>query len=244
MCKDQVLLQIGENCNGDGWTVGADVREGSREQKMCLRIVQTLLRREGNDWGWATFGSATDKKDPRIDRESATNTGTDRRLTLNWLRRNWALARTRRTPSSAMIWLSGRSASYLCCTSLQASRKQNGWKLLETSLPCVTRIDCFCKISSREMTPGATSSIRNQNCNRWLVVHQSPRDQKRVVCKNPRNLFLQVKPLMPHFTRQFWTDCYSVSGRYGQSCTGLENGCCSTIMPLHTVSANFWLRRW
>ena len=50
------------------------------------------------------------------------------------------------------------------------------------------------------------------------------------------NLFLQVKPLMHHFTRQFWTNCFSVSGGFGQSCTGLENGCCSTIMP-HAYSA-------
>ena len=61
-----------------------------------------------------------------------------------------------------------------------------------------------------------------------------------------RNLFLQVKPLMLHFSRQFWTDCKSVSGRFGQSYTGLENGCCSIIMTLHTVWSvciNSWLRR-
>ena len=34
--------------------------------------------------------------------------------------------------SSAMIWVSGRSAPGLCRTSLQTSRRQNGWKLLET----------------------------------------------------------------------------------------------------------------
>ena len=42
---------------------------------------------------------------------------------------------------------------------------------------------------------------------------------------------------MPHFTRQFWTDCYSVSGEFGQSCTILENGCCSAIMPMHKCEA-------
>ena len=135
---------------------------------------------------------------------------------------------------------------------------------METSFPCVTRIHCFWKTSSREMRPGATSSIRNQNGNRWRGAHRLPRDQKRVVCKNPmtkhcwssssttkassiKNLFLQVKPLIPHFTMQFWTDCYEVSGGFGQSCTGLENGCCSTIMSLHrvrSVCANFWLWRW
>ena len=60
-----------------------------------------------------------------------------------------------------------------------------------------------------------------------------------------RNLFLQVKQLMLRFTRQ--TYCYSVSGGFGQSCTGLEKGCSFTIMPLHTmksVCANSWLRRW
>ena len=47
-----------------------------------------------------------------------------------------------------------------------------------------------------------------------------------------RNLFLQVKPLMLHFTRPFWTDCYSVFGRFGQSCTGLENGCSCGLRPV------------
>ena len=73
----------------------------------------------------------------------------------------------------------------------------------------------------------------------------SPPSTKKV--SSMKNLFLQVKPLTPHFTRQFWTDCYSISGRFGQCCTGLENGCCSMIMPLNTVwsvCANSWLRRW
>ena len=49
------------------------------------------------------------------------------------------------------------------------------------------------------------------------------------------------------FYQAVWTDCYSVSGGFGQSCTGLENECCSMVMPQHTVRsvrANFWLRRW
>ena len=33
--------------------------------------------------------------------------------------------------------------SRFVCTSSQTSRKQTGWKLLETSFPCVTRIHCF-----------------------------------------------------------------------------------------------------
>ena len=90
----------------------------------------------------------------------------------DWMRRNWALARTRSTPSSEMTWVSGRSAPDSCHTGSQTSRKQNGWKHLETSFPCVTRIHCFWK------TSGATSSIRKQNGNRWRGVHQLPRDQK------------------------------------------------------------------
>ena len=184
----------------------------------------------------------------------------DRRLTL---RLNWALARTRRTPSSAMIWVNGRSAPDLCRTSSQTSRIQKGWKLLETSFPCMTRIHYFWKTSSREETR-ATSSIRETKRQSLAWCSRLSRDQERVFCKNPkpkhcwspssttkassiRNLFLQVKPLMSQFTRQFWNDCYSVSGGFGQSCTGLENGCCSAIMPLHTVRsvcANSWLRRW
>ena len=37
--------------------------------------VFTLSWREGNNWEWATFGSAIDKQNPRNDRESATNAG-------------------------------------------------------------------------------------------------------------------------------------------------------------------------
>ena len=84
-------------------------------------------------------------------------------------------------------WVSGRSATNFCCTSSQTNRKQNGWTLLETSFPCVTRIQCFWKTSSWEMRPGSTSSIQNQNGNRWRGVHQIPHDQKRVICKNPRS---------------------------------------------------------
>ena len=161
-----------------------------------------------------------------------------------------------------MVWVSGRSASDLCRTSSQTSRKQNEWKLLETSFLCVARIHCLWKTSSREMRPGATNSIQKQNGNRWSAVQWRPNDQKESSA-NPRskhcwspssatksssikNLFLPIKPLvMSHFTRQFWTDCYSVSGGFGRSCAGLENGCCSTIMNLHTlrsVCVDAWLR--
>ena len=139
----------------------------------------------------------------------------------------------------------------ICCTSSHTSGKQNVSKLLETLFPCVTRINYFLKISPREMRPSATSSIWNQNGNQWRGVHRLPQDQKRVVCKNLRskhywsssltakassirNLFLQIKSLS-HFTRQFWTDCYSVSGGFDWTCTELENGRCTTIMPLHTI---------
>ena len=107
-------------------------------------------------------GQETTEDEPRSGRPSTSRTpemiekmrqmlAQDRRPTLRLiLRRNWALARTWRTPSSAMIWVSGRSAHDLCCTSSQMSRKPNGWKLLETSFPCVTRIHCFSKTSSRK----------------------------------------------------------------------------------------------
>ena len=74
--KHQVLLEIGENCNRAAWNVVESVREGGREQKMCSRMVETLSRREANDWGWVTFGSAIYKQKSRNNRESATNAGT------------------------------------------------------------------------------------------------------------------------------------------------------------------------
>jgi len=45
----QVILQIRENSDGDAWNFGASVQDGSREQKICLQLVQTLSRREGNN---------------------------------------------------------------------------------------------------------------------------------------------------------------------------------------------------
>ena len=54
----------------------------------------------------------------------------------DWLRRNWELARTRCTSSSAMIWVSGRSTPDLCSTNSQTSRKQNEWKLLDFISMC------------------------------------------------------------------------------------------------------------
>ena len=81
----------------------------------------------------------------------------------------------------------------------------------------------------------------------------SPRPKKNCLQKSKVNKGIIHKEFVPAgktinaaFIRQFWTDCYSVSGEFGQSCTGLENGCCSTIMPLHTVQSvctNFLLQK-
>ena len=75
---------------------------------MCLQMVHTLSRKEGSDWGWATFGSAIDEQKARNDRESATNAGTRSATDAkDLLPRNWALSRTRRRTSYAMIWVRG-----------------------------------------------------------------------------------------------------------------------------------------
>ena len=152
------------------------------------------------------------------------------------------------TLSSATNWGKLRQRREKCwcrCTGGNpwAENVSMNGKLLETSLPCEIRIHFFCKTSSREMRLRATSSIRNPNSNRW---------PKRAVCKNLRskhcwspssttkvsflrNSFLQVKPLMPQFTRQIWTDCCSIFSGLEQNCTELKKGCCSTRIPLHTV---------
>ena len=151
-----------------------------------------------------------------------------------------------------MIWVCGRSAPDLCRTSSQTSRKQNGWKLLETSYSSVTRIHCFWKTSSREMKPGATCSIRNQNCNRWPGVHRLPRDQKksRLQKSKVKTLLISFFDNKDSIHKDSVPACRTVNAAFyqavlnrllqrirgfGQSCAGLENGCCSTIMPLHIV---------
>ena len=110
----------------------------------------------------------------------------------DWWRRKRALARTRCTPLSAKIWVSGRSVPGLCRTNWQKNEKQNGWKLLEISLLWVTRFHPFCEPSWQGMRPGATSSIRNPSGNRWNGVHRLPRDPKRVACKTPRSRQLRL----------------------------------------------------
>ena len=144
-----------------------------------LTTVKTLLRRDGNDWGWATFGSAIDKQNPRNDRESATNAGTrsatDAEIDCggNGFNKDW------RTPPPAMIWVSGKSAPDVCRTSSQTSRKQKG---METSRDFISMCDqdpLLVETSSREMRSGATSSIRNQNGNWWQGVHRLPQSEKK-----------------------------------------------------------------
>ena len=97
-------------------------------------------------------------------------------------------------------------------------------KRMETSGDFISLCDhdpLLWKTSSREMTPDATSSQRNQNGNRCRGVHRpSPRPKKNRLQKSKvktlliaffdnkgiihkKNLFLPVKPLTPHFTRQF-----------------------------------------
>ena len=111
----------------------------------------------------------------------------DRQLMLRFIAEELGISKDTAHTIVRDDWVSGRSVPDLCRTSSQISRKQNGWKHLETAFPCVTRIHCFWKTSSREMRPGATSSTRNQNSNRWRGVHRFPRDQKRVFSKNPRS---------------------------------------------------------
>ena len=138
-------------------------------------------------------GKETTEDEPRSGRPSTSRTpemiekvlqilARDRRLSHRLITEEFGLASTRRRTSSAMIWRSGRSVPDLCRTSSQTSRKQNGWKLLETTFPCMTRIHYSRKTSSREMRPGAIRSIRKQNDNRWRGVHRLSREQKRVIC--------------------------------------------------------------
>ena len=138
-------------------------------------------------------GKETTEDEPRLSLSSTSRTpeviekvrqmlAQNRLLTVRLIAEELGINKERRTPSSAMIWVSGRSPD-LCRTSSQTSRKQNGWKLLDTSFPCVTRIHCFWKTSSREMRPGAISSIRNQNCNDGMVFTDFPAVKKESFAK-------------------------------------------------------------
>ena len=138
-------------------------------EAVCRKCVCECLKRFRK-------GKETTEDEPRFGRPSTSRTPEmidkvrqmltqNRRLTLRLIAEELGIKRTRRTPSSAVICVSGRSAHDLCRISSQTRRKQNGWKLLESSFPCVAKIHWFWKISSREMRPGATCSIRNQNGN-------------------------------------------------------------------------------
>ena len=203
-------------------------------------------------------GKETTEDQPRAGRPSTSRTpemieklrqmlGQDRGRTLRLIAEELDIRTNtaRRTASSAMNRIRGRFAPDLCRTSSQMSRKQNGWKLLETSFPCVTRIHCFWKISSREMRSGVTSSNRNQNGNRWRGVHRLRRDLQKSKVKTMLIAFFDNKGIIHKefvpagknvnaaFYQTVWTDCYCVSCGVVHSYTRLQNGCCSTIMPLN-----------
>ena len=161
-----------------------------------------------------------------------------------------------------MIWVNGRSTPYLCRTSSQRSRKQNLWKLLEISFASVTRIRCFWK--TWEMRPGATSSIRNQNGNRWRGVHRLSRDQKdsRLQKSKFKTLLIAFFFNKGIVHKDFFPAGQTINAPFYQAILNrllqrirrvrpelhrTVNVCCSNIMPLHkvgSVCANSWHRRW
>ena len=123
---------------------------------------------------------------------------------------------------------SGRSSPNLCRTSSQTSRKQNAWKPLETSFP------------------GSIACGKHRH-GRWDLVLPVWSRIKTAISDMVFTDFPTTKKKSSAKIQGQNTDCYNVSSGLGQSCTGLENGCCSTIMPLHTVwyvCANFRPRRW
>jgi len=217
-------------------------------------------------------GMETTENEPRSGRPPTSRTpdmiewvrqmmAHDRRVTLWLMAEELGISKETGHTIVCKIWVSRRSVPSLCRTSWQRNSKQNGWKFLKISLPCVTRIHPFCQPSLQGMRPGATSSIRNPSGNRWNGVHRLPRDPNRVACKSPRsrkcwspsltamassirNLFLRVKPWIPRSTRKLWNDCYDASTVFGQSCTEVDSGCCCMITRLRTVrsvSTNSWL---
>ena len=257
------LLQIGENCNRDAWNVGAGVREGNREHKMSLLMFETLSQREGNDWGWATFGSAIDKQNPGNDRQSATNADT-RRLTLRLIAEKLGINK-----DMAHTIVRNDLGKRKICSRLVPHKRtdEKKAKRMETSgvfiSMCgqdpllleniVTRDETWCyqfdPESKRQSMAWCTytsprpkkSRLQKSKVKTLLIAFCG---NKGIICKEfvPAGLIINVTVYLA-----FWTGCYSVSGGFGQSCTGLENGCCSTIMSLRTVQsvcASSWLRRW
>ena len=140
-------------------------------------------------------GKETTEDEPRSGRPTTSRTpeiienvrqllAQDRQLTRRLLAEKFGISKNTAHTIVREDLVSRRFAPDFCRTSSQTRRKQNGWKLLVTSFPCVTRIHCFFKTSSPEMRPGATSSIQNQNGNRWRGVQRLHHDKKRIVCKN------------------------------------------------------------
>ena len=137
----------------------------------------------------------------------------DRRLMLRLIIEEWALARTRHTQLSAMIWVRGRSAPDLCRTSSQKSRKRNGWRLhfhvwlgyplLLENIAMGDETWCYqfdleskwqsmAWYSPTSPWPKESHLQKSKHC--WLP-------SSKTKASSIRNLFLKVKPLMPHFIR-------------------------------------------
>lgn len=180
--------------------LGASAQDGRREQKMCfyafamgrkrLRMSHVQVgcgQAEPQTWSTSECGKCWHEIGDWL---------------YDWWWRNLVLATIRCAPSSEKIWVSGRSVpglwwrypplplfiysdwgisfhcSWFVPHKLTDEQKANGWKPLEISLACVTRIHPFCEPSSQGMRPGATISIQNSSGTWWTGVHHRPHKPK------------------------------------------------------------------
>ena len=100
-------------------------------------------------------GKETTEDEPRSGRQSSSRTPEmidkvrqmlvqDRRVALRLIAVELGISLKNTAHTIVREDLGKRKICFrLCRTSSQTSRKQNGWKLLQTSFPCVTRIHCF-----------------------------------------------------------------------------------------------------
>ena len=194
------------------------VREGSREQKMCLLMVQTLSRREGKDWRWATFRSAIDKQNPRNNRKVQQILAQDRRLTLRLIPEELGISKDK----VQTIVLDDLGKRKICSRFMphKLTDEQKATRM-ETSGDFISMCDQDPLFLENIVTGDETwcyqfdpKSKRQSMAWCWPTFPLP----KKVICKNPRskhcwspfsttkassirNLFLQIAPLMPHFTR-------------------------------------------
>ena len=150
---------------------------------MCLRMVQTLREGKAKTEDELRSGGPLTSRTPEMIEKVRQILAQDRRLTLRLIGEELGI-----TKDTAHTIVPEDLAKRKICSGFvpHKLRDEHKAKRMETSGDFISKCDqdpLLLENTSRGMKPGANSSIRNQNGNRWHGVHRPLRDKKESSAK-------------------------------------------------------------